>query len=180
VSKIKVFFLEPTGRLRRFLRRYVSAENEDSKKCSLRYGWHNAEFHLDDIEDVDSASTINLTEHNHPEQFKGDRRWPSHCGCSYEFQASDIFQIHLKRLFRRTDTGEEMILNDAPAGACWFADWMLVEGSNHYRGPDDHSLVVRCPDGHDWCVDSRASNCDSPCSNCRVIYRDHQSSSCKS
>jgi hypothetical protein len=61
----------------------------------------------------------------------------------------------------------------------WFADWMLVEGSDHYRGPDGHCLVVRCPDGHDWNVDSIASNCDSPCKNCRVPYKDHKYETCK-
>lgn len=29
-------------------------------------------------------------------------------------------------------------------------------------GDDGRSLVVRCPDGHDWMIDSRASNCTLP------------------
>jgi hypothetical protein len=32
-------------------------------------------------------------------------------------------------------------------------------GCGHMIGPDHRSLVVKCPDGHDWMIESRASNC---------------------
>ena len=67
-----------------------------------------------------------------------------------------------KFLFRRTDTGELMTLSEAPPGAMWYADWYIREGSNVYRGPDGHCLVVRTPPDHDWLVDGRCSNCTLP------------------
>lgn len=68
-------------------------------------------------------------------------------------------------VFRRSDTGEEIIgplINAAP-GAMWYADWMLeVDDNWNYAGPDGHCLVVRCPNGSDWMIDGRASNCTLP------------------
>lgn len=69
-------------------------------------------------------------------------------------------------IYRRSDTGEELALNDAPVGAMWYADWYLSEDGERKHhliqpGPDGHVLVVRTPGG-DWCVDSRASNCTMP------------------
>lgn len=86
---------------------------------------------------------------------------PCNCGCGYKVDNS-------QPIYRRTDTGEEMTLGEAPVGAMWFADWYLREGDmrpgwDWYRGPDGHCLVVRVPNGsggvHDWMVDSRCSNC---------------------
>lgn len=61
-------------------------------------------------------------------------------------------------IYRRTDTGQLTTLHDAPVGAMWYADWYGAER----RGPDGHYLVVRVPTNHDWCVDSRCSNCTLP------------------
>ncbi len=35
--------------------------------------------------------------------------------------------------------------------ACWFDDC--------WKGPDGRSLVVVCPNGHEWMIDSQCSNC---------------------
>jgi hypothetical protein len=35
----------------------------------------------------------------------------------------------------------------------------LPAGSGSMIGDDRRSLVVKCPDGHDWMIDARASNC---------------------
>ena len=67
--------------------------------------------------------------------------------------------------WRRTDTGETLEhISRAPAGAMWFADWLLelAESGNDWKGPDGHCLMVRCPNGNDWCIDSRAFNCTLP------------------
>lgn len=60
-------------------------------------------------------------------------------------------------IWRRTDTGEEMLLHRFPAGAMWFAPWYSDLGSD-FNAPDGTSLIVKTPGG-DWMVDSRASNC---------------------
>lgn len=80
-----------------------------------------------------------------------DSRWPQRCSCGYTFQPEDPRQAQTDRLFRRSDTGELLVLRDAPPGAMWFADFYPD------RGPDGHALVVMTPGG-EWLVDGPASN----------------------
>lgn len=68
----------------------------------------------------------------------------------------------MESVYRRTDTGELMTLRDAPPGAMWDAWWY----SESFKGPDGMCLVVKCPpDGTEWLIDSRASNCTMPNDN---------------
>ena len=39
----------------------------------------------------------------------------------------------------------------------WNAWWMP-----YTKGPDGLCLVVKCPGGHEWMIDGRASNCTLP------------------
>lgn len=58
----------------------------------------------------------------------------------------------------RLDTGERKEHNfEWGVGAMWFATWSWRgrEWSNEVEPP----LHVRCPEHHDWNIDSRASNC---------------------
>jgi hypothetical protein len=62
-------------------------------------------------------------------------------------------------IYRRTDTGEEMVLRDAPAGAMWWADrYSEAFGSIYHkeRGGGPH-LLVKTPGG-EWDIDSKSSN----------------------
>jgi hypothetical protein len=97
-----------------------------------------------------------------------DPSWPTECaqGCDYVFQDEDQWQRWSELLYRRADNGELRVLHqNAPApnapsaepGATWNASWLPFS-----KGPDGMTLMVRCPDGHDWTVDSRASNCTMP------------------
>lgn len=61
-------------------------------------------------------------------------------------------------LWRRTDTGAISGLRDMEPGAMWDAHWM--HGAT--KTPDGRYLVVRLPNGSDWAIDSRASNCTKP------------------
>lgn len=70
---------------------------------------------------------------------------------------------------RRADTGEIFeSLTACPPGAMWDAPWMhdhgKLKGGYLLGGPntDGRWLVVRLPNGRDWCIDSRASNCTKP------------------
>lgn len=56
----------------------------------------------------------------------------------------------------RSDGGGETTIRDAPPGAMWDAWWYP------WKGPDGRSLMVRCPNGRDWSIDGRASNCTLP------------------
>lgn len=86
-----------------------------------------------------------------------DPHWPTHCdkGCGYAFTDDDAWQPWVDRLYTRSDTGEKTTLRDAPPGSTWDAHWL----GGMYASPDDIVLMVRCPNGHDWCVDSQSSNC---------------------
>lgn len=76
-------------------------------------------------------------------------------------EAVNVFWIEpvdeLGRMYRRTDTGETMLLSAAPVGAMWDMTWGRGEKS---KGADDIALVVVLPGIHHWLVDSQCSNCD--------------------
>jgi hypothetical protein len=177
---VKTFFIEPSERVTRRLRRYASDWDYSVTPAVNRLPCEVAEHHdvvspvIDELivpvpvgyETDERITSGDCFQH-------ADPRWPTHCTCGFEFREEDNWQLSVDRLYRRADTSEEMRLHEWPAGAMWFADWMLIEGSNHYRGPDGHSLVVRLPDGHDWNVDGGCNNCDSPCRVCGVAYHSH-------
>ena len=153
MEPIKCFFLVPSDKERVSLRRYSSSD----AKCPANQSYHNAEFF---IGDGPLQSAIGMYAEQPP---RNDARWPRKCqSCDYEFSLEDQFQIFRRTLYYRADTGALLTLNEAPAGAMWFADWM----GERWRGPDGHCLAVRVPRNHDWLVDGYASNCDSPCANC--------------
>jgi hypothetical protein len=151
MKRIRCFLLEPTGKTKHSLRRYASGSTCPSGEMS----YHNAQTFVG-VRPVEDAARV--LEERTP---RDDPRWPTHCGCGYEFKADDSWQDFTRELYRRADTGEEMTLREAPPGAMYYAPWL--SDLPHYRGPDGRTLIVKCPpDGHDWIVDSRASNCTMP------------------
>jgi hypothetical protein len=93
------------------------------------------------------------------ESCKDDARWPTVCErCGFIFRPEDHWQIFTLSLWARSDTGEEVTLRDAPPGAMWNAGWM----PENWRGPDGLCLVVKLPNGSEWMIDGRASNCTLP------------------
>lgn len=150
---VKCFFIFKNGFTQRFLRRYCGGT-----ECSQSgYGYHNAENYLDRGLIGEPSSTVKEDiDHSHP-------MWPKQCACGYVFKEDDVWQLNVEPEYARQDDASIVYtLRKAPPGAMWHADWMLREGRNDYRGPDDHCLVVRLPNKHDWMIDSRASNCTMP------------------
>lgn len=158
---VQTFWLQPTGTIAVGLRRY----SHGSGGFTCADGYHSALVYtgtaLDARDDKGFRTAV-------PERPHYDPNWPRTCArlCGYEFTEDDEWQAWSEALYRRTDTGELRVLHQgAPApeapsaepGACWDAWWMPFS-----RGPDGLCLMVRCPDGHDWMVDSRASNCGLP------------------
>lgn len=66
-------------------------------------------------------------------------------------------------IMRNLASGEEMSSRDLPVGACWDcnkpADGREVRRYLYPVGPDGLSIACRLPDGSDWHIDGRASNC---------------------
>jgi hypothetical protein len=165
LDPIKCFFVEPTGIVELYLRRYSRGD----AACSSGWPYHNAMSLLGDAPAVyvtyDDHECPNIAER--PEQIdKHDPRWPVECICGYKFTPKDHYQIFQESVYRRHDTGEEFSLRHLPLGAMYFADWFLRPGKNHWRGPDNHCLVVMVPgkdmQPREWMVDGRANNCDLP------------------
>ncbi len=166
----RTFWMESTGRLAVGLRRYSSAQST-SRDCEG--GYHSAlvftgracAHFRDQDRDRDGCKVLadlHTTPHDDP-------RWPAHCRCGYAFTSDDQYQDWEELLYHRADTGDIVTIRShgpgdtnapktAPPGATWDAWWLPPS----WRGPDGIALMVRLPNGHDWIVDSRASNCTLP------------------
>ncbi len=104
-------------------------------------------------------------EHTHP-------AWPTKCEhCDYLFQPQDDWQEWAERLMRRSDTNDLTTRDAAPPGAMWDAWW--YRDHQESTGTDGRSLVVRLPNGHEWCMDFRCSNCTLPQDNVHKCWVRH-------
>jgi hypothetical protein len=144
------FWLEPIPRVRRALRRFVFSS--EAEPCPLKAGYHNALAPIDEVDHpLDARITITDAFAN------DDPRWPTACACGYAFVDADHRQLFVDRLYRRSDTGRETTLDEAPPGAMWDGE-PDPEHAKNMTGPDGISLVVKLPDGSAWCVDGTSSS----------------------
>lgn len=155
---IKCFLLMPTDTERIFLRRYV---NTQSGKDCPNGGYHNAVAYIGEeaaVRSLDREWARNNNMLHRPADYKGDPRWPVACeACGYIFREEDEWQCGTKTVYRRDDTHELMLLEEAPAGAIWEAPWL----ADAWHGEDGKCYFCRTPGG-DWCIDSKSSNCGLP------------------
>ena len=164
---IRCFFLTPTEQVRHQLRRYTS--NSPCPAMPGHYSYHNAMSAMIGILTVPIPSK-DSHEPVAPYVSTEDPRWPNKCDrCDYLFDIADPKQSWTERLMKRSDNGELTTIRDAPPGAMWNAWWM----GPLWQGSDGMSLNVRCPDGHDWCIDGRASNCTLPNDNVHRCWVRH-------
>jgi len=147
----KCFFLAPTDRYQVSLRRLLSG---GASKCPHGYC---------DVSVVIGIETLETPRPSGDSLPHDDPRWPTHCTrCGADLDAADFWQLNYDTLYTRSDGGPECTTHEAPPGAMWYAPWYLHENSAINRGPDGNCLVVRLPNGNDWIVDGRASNCTLP------------------
>ncbi len=169
MTRIQVFLLTEVPCKRIELRRY----SYDECPCPGPYGnYHNADVILGEIDAPVVDSTYGVMETDDaPEVANDDPRWPTRCDyCPYVFQAKDLRQVNDRRLYGGAPDGKLYDLLSAPVGAMWYAGWYhapatATERSHcpYWDNCDGRHLIVRLPpDGHDWDVDSRCSNCGSP------------------
>lgn len=157
----QTYWLEPTDEIAVGLRRYTRVQ-DTLVGYGCAYGHHEALVYIERRRAVDESEESAL---DIPHE---DSRWPTECarGCGYRFADYDRWQTWTLRIWRRTDTGQERFNHSNPEvaapdipiaepGACWDAAWM----PDWAKGSDGICLVVRCPNGRDWMVDSEASNC---------------------
>ena len=154
MSKIRCFLLKPTDRVRVFLRRYTRENTPDCCPASPgKYSSHTARSFIGEETGIYDSEGY-LTNGVRPIEARDDPRWPVVCPCGYPFQEEDEWQRFVELVYRREDTGEEMTLSGAPAGAMWEAWWV----DRFYVPQGPHNLVVKTPGG-DWEIDSQARNC---------------------
>lgn len=149
-TPLRCFFLKPTDRMQLWLRRYDSNDGN----CPAG-SYHDARVLLKIVPVILNERGC-IGEQPHPDH--ASPLWPKTCVCGYEFRPHHNWQVIPERIYRRNDTGSETTLRDAPPGAIWNADWYPDE----WKGPDGLALIARCPDGQDWFIDGRASNCTMP------------------
>lgn len=161
-NRIRCCFLEPTDRVRQALRRYSSSGTGVS--CPAMPGafsYHSAEAPIEDAPAIEREDGVLINgSQKEVVYYATDPRWPTHCACGYAFAEDDPRQLFVERIYRRADTGAEMTLRAAPAGAMWYAPW-LGDSWHPQLGPGK-MLVVRLPDGTDWEPDMQARNCTIP------------------
>lgn len=149
MSQVQCFLLEDLHRSRYCLRRYAG-----DKKCSGAFSYHNALSGLV-AEAEDDPEKPGVCGTGPPQVDRADPRWPARCACGYAFEDADGWQVFAQRLLKRTDNGDILTWEDAPAGAMydapWYHGWM--------QGDDGRSLMVKLPGGSDWLIDGRANNC---------------------
>jgi hypothetical protein len=154
---IQCFWLEPTDRQKRYLRRY-----NGNLKCTGPMSYHDAMTFVDESREVMGevhGSRCWVDDGKTAADFKGHPLWPTHCVCGYEFQENDEWQLFGTHIYRRA-TGEETTLRDAPEGAMWDATWFHDHPG--WCGPDGRSILCKVPTNHDWHIDGPCSNCTRP------------------
>ena len=146
---IKTFWLEPSGNIRRSLRIYESAD----KPCTAEMSYHNAALPIDEIPvSYDEEGYVN----NRTDWDFTDPRFPTVCKCGWIFTNKAQKQLFIEELYTCKASGIITTLREASPGAMWNAWWMKSLGLNLQ---DNMFLAVICPDGQQWLIDSRASNC---------------------
>lgn len=153
MDKIKCFWIEPTDQVLRSLRRLTFPNR---KACPSGSG-HQASVEIGQCGAAESPKLYKGQPVHGDLWTHGDLRWPSHCTkCGYEFVETDEWQFNPNVLYRRTDTGELMTSQQAPAGAMRHASWM--DSFACHVDADGIFLQVKLPDGIWWDVDGPASN----------------------
>lgn len=143
MSEVRCFWMEELlGKKRPSLRR-------SSVETCLGRGYHKSErVFLDDV--VVSASNRWTEQSTWPRE---EPRWPKACWrCGRVFTDADNWECFLEVLYRRTDSGELLTTEQAPAGAMWDAWWWREGDASATADIEKLCLMVMTPGG-EWMVD---------------------------
>jgi hypothetical protein len=170
----KCFMIAPIAKQYQWLRRYkfIASSSSSIEKCPGNSSGHDASARIEDF--ASPLPAAGEYEANRTSAlFLGDSRWPVKCDhCEYRFVDADERQLFDLRVYA-DDQGRECVLPmyavrdvaRAPAGAMYWAYWRHKDGKcwiwDNCTDARGHLLVV-CPGGSEWEIDSRASNCTMP------------------
>lgn len=164
LDRATCFLLQPTDRLRLYLRRF--APKSDCPVKGRHGSYHNAMKAAGECtreewaarhakpDDESRLWTESYADLGTPPP--DDPRWPALCDCGYAFQPGDTYQLSCDGLWIDPRTGRELVRAEFPPGAMFDAEWLKP----WYAGPDGLSLCVILPNGDEWHVDGVASNCE--------------------
>lgn len=175
IPPTKVFWCEPTGRIRRFLRCYQgrgdSAARQlgvpavgDEPACTKPHGYCNAMTVLDEIErefEPPNADGKVWAKGYSAKDFPWDS-FPVVCeACRQEMPAPErqVFVDDIYEVKTGPRTGEKFLRREAPVGAMWEIEW--YRDIPDWCGRDGMALNVVTPGG-EWSPDGRANNCTKP------------------
>ncbi len=106
---VKCFFVEPTDRAKRSLRRYHSSSDVTSK-CPGRMSYHNAHTPLDVVERCFSPGDEAYPALADPQIPHADPRWPFKCDdCDYRFIDTDPWQVFDEQIYVDKATGPRVL-----------------------------------------------------------------------
>lgn len=161
MAPVKVFWSERAPfadeSLRRFSLKTTCPATHEGKGChdaSVQFG--EVAYPLPPPEDrYERGWGLDDVDHTDP-------RWPTKCErCAYVFTPDDSWQHNFERKYQpvgTTDQASRFTLRKPTPGAMWDAWWM----PECWKGVDGIALMVALPNGRDWHVDGRASNCTLP------------------
>lgn len=117
--------------------------------CNGTRSYHNAQKHL-----FDKMHSLMLGDKEHfggePEDYTPDQ-WPTVCeSCGMIVPPDATKQVFNTRLYD-TPSGKP------EPGNLYYAHWLPPK--MYWDNKEDFHLVAVCPDGDEWNIDSRASNC---------------------
>jgi hypothetical protein len=166
----KCFLVEPTGKWMLSLRRYTSntvTERANCPKMPGEYSYHQALFRIGEVELVtEPCEHEHCKERGHLEvaesaRFRDDApEWPMQCACGFAFAPSVTHQHFTERMYWNPTTGDKWTMAELPVGAMWFDDWLPK--NFWWDNFDGRHLHVKLPNGREWNIDSRCSNCTLP------------------
>lgn len=142
---IECFMIEETGRV------YFQFGRFEQGPCPSLGEYHHATSYVDDVPDDESWRLQD-----------DDPRVPSVCACGHTF-GPHTSSASKGRWYRDPRDGSTWRhLGESPAGAMWFAPYLLDArwslSPEYLRDHDGKRspLVVKLPDGGSWCVDEQA------------------------
>lgn len=166
MTPIKCYLVQPTTTTRIHLHRYSS-----SGACPGPMSFHDAM-----VPWVDAVATPNMRG-SYSYERPGDApfgQWPTTCSCGYVFTDNDPKQYFTRLLYSRADMP---LLLPIPweaygPGAMRNCPWMAT--IKDWTGADGLAIMVKCPpNGREWHIDARASNCSLPDDNVHKCWVRH-------
>lgn len=149
---VQVFFIKPSGRVRRALRRF-----DGKGPCSHngKYGYCNEKLLYDYVHE--RSDEVVSRSMGREDALAFSDKWPTHCAhCRTSFTDDAAYQIFCEPEYVDAED-RQYFLRELPVGACYEANWRR----EHRVGYDGRSLYVQTPGGL-WGIDERARNCTMP------------------